>query len=182
MVDFPDEWKRDHAMMMDALPPGLHEAVLKEDIAELSMVLEAEFTAGDISAPLKVVHLCIAMDMPIPEWAKRYFIDSCDAGFTGELKSWNQVFGPPTTRGAATREIRDRVFAPKIHERVEAAHAGGRAIDDELFKEIGRELGVGSKTLVKKLYARSKLAVEEVEAGIEAHEARMRLTPPKRTE
>ena len=72
--------------ILDALPPELHAAVLKEKIAKFSAHLEGEFGTGDFSASLKCVHLCIATDIPIPEWAKNYFVIRV-AGYTGKLKS-----------------------------------------------------------------------------------------------
>jgi hypothetical protein len=136
--------------------------------------LEAEHNAGDQKAILKCIHLCVIFDLSVPEWAKGAFNEACMTGYSGDLKSWDQVFGHPPTKDAAKRAARDMVYACEVHEMIDAAAANGEGLSDELFEKIGRTLGVGGKTTVKRLYARSREAADDVKRVLEERNA-----PPK---
>jgi hypothetical protein len=73
-------------------------------------------------------------------------------GKEGLLKSWDEAWGHPPTRTQYQRWIRDTQAVFDVHRLVAKAQADGRSLTDELFEEIGRELGIGGKTHVKKLY------------------------------
>jgi hypothetical protein len=179
MGDFVEDWKRHRDEVedqIDHLPQDLRDQIRWVNLEGLFLDLEAEFVAGDVSAVLKCVHLCVVDERPPqawPEWARDYFVDKCEEGYEGKLKSWDQVFGHPYTEDAHRRNIRDAHFPWVIYKRIEAAKEAGRPIDDKLFEEVGLELGVGGKTLTKNLYARARDAVAEVKEGIKIHEARM---------
>jgi hypothetical protein len=173
MGDFVEDWKGHRDEMegqIDDLPRDLREQIRWVNLEGLFIDLEAEFVAGDVSAALKCVHLCVADGTPLqawPKWARDYFVDACFEGYEGKLKSWDQVFGHPYTQDQYRRSIRDAHFPWAIYERVEAARLAGRPIDDSLFKEIGLELGIGGKTQVKKLYASARDLVAEVKDVVE---------------
>lgn len=178
MGNFIEEWKLKQREMDDRLPPDLREMVMGVNVADCLLDLEQEFAAGDISAALKVVHLCVMLGEPPevwPGWARDYFVNVCNSGYEGELKSWDEVFGTPYTSEKYRRKVRDEHFPWVIYESVKAATKDGRPIDDKLFEEIGRKLGVGGKTLVKELYAKARDGVGEVEKGIAIHKARMEI-------
>ena len=78
--------------------------------------------------------------------------------FEGHLKSWEDVFGKPfpgkRRKGAATWRKDLEVWV-----RVKERHADGAKLDDLLFEEVGKELGL-SATTVKNLYYERKRIVE----------------------
>jgi len=72
------------------------------------------------------------------------------------------VFGKPNGKpcpfkpGRKTpyqRRLRNQNRRNDVLWKVFYASQGGQPIDDTLFSEIGRELGIGGKTEVKRLYA-----------------------------
>lgn len=168
-------WREDHddswAKIMDIAGPELVSASYLTDVYDLFDSLEIDSAAGDKSAPLKVIHLCVGLGLSVPEWAKHDFVQACDDGYGGKLKSWDEAFDHPNTPGKVQRDDRDKDFDLQVYEAVEAAR-GTTPIDDTLFAQIGRDMGIGGKTLVKRLYREVKERTEDVKAELDEFDPR----------
>jgi hypothetical protein len=116
--------------------------------------LERRVKAGDRTAILPAVLLYCSMyhDIPMPKWLKRAFIDAFCSGDSGEAGSWDKVFGRPRTKTQFVRMWRQMDAAENVWTLVAKAKADGIPVNDDLFAKVGKELGIGGKTLVKELY------------------------------
>jgi hypothetical protein len=124
-----------------------------ETLEDCSRLLEKLFISGkEKSAPLRMIYLCYTNKWEIPEWAAKAI--GC-AGFyaeSGKLKSWDDFFGKPYPRGKQPRRLTTETYKVAVLARVIKRKALGENIDDDLFADIGKELGIGGKTTVKNLY------------------------------
>lgn len=116
------------------------------------LVEKARFEAGDRNALLGAIRICANHDLVMPEWLARAFIRAYDKVLRHDVGSWDDAFGRPLPKGRhlnAARKKRNK--APAVWRRVRKLHEEGRAIDDLLFEDVGKELGLG-KTLVSEFY------------------------------
>jgi hypothetical protein len=119
---------------------------------EYSRRCEAAYRAGSKQALIRIIVFSALCKRPIPNWAADLLqvIDVFAVG--GEFKSWDEVFGKPPSKHSAFQRHK-WMLRGKVQAMVFGAHAKGRAIDDDLFEEIGLELGIGGRSEVKRLYA-----------------------------
>ena len=69
--------------------------------------------------------------------------------------SWDDVFGKPHKKGIhvpAHKEWAENIMKVWWRVRTLKQENPGWAIDNDLFKAVGKELGIGSSTKVKKFY------------------------------
>src|SRR5262245_56556155 len=110
------------------------------------------YEAGDRRALWHALVFCAVHDIRMWHWLASEIIAIQRAAEAGKIPTWNHVFGDKPCgegqrRGAATFARRFEVY-----NRIQAAKDAGRAIDDQLFEDIGRELGVGGRSTVADLY------------------------------
>jgi hypothetical protein len=118
-----------------------------------SIELEKRFASGKHpEALLQMINICCIVEAPLPEWVRKGFIKAYLAGESGGIGSWNKVFGPPRTKGQWQRLMRNVRSAHDVWKMVSEAKMRREPIDDKLFGDIGRKLGIGGKTLVSELY------------------------------
>jgi hypothetical protein len=116
--------------------------------------LEGQFASGKHpEALLEMIFICCLADIPIPPWAREAFKKAYIAGECEGIGSWNKVFGPPRTKGQWQRLMRNLAASRTIWDLVSEAKNRNEPIGDELFLKIGKQLGIGSKTLVSELYS-----------------------------
>jgi hypothetical protein len=100
-----------------------------------------------------------AMDgLPIPAWCAQAFINAFRDVRHYREKSWDDVFGKPHPKGmqiAAKRRKKMLEFAVLGRVREIKAENPDTPIDESLFEEIGKELGI-CKTLVGEYYYSAK--------------------------
>ena len=118
---------------------------------EYSRVCESEYEAGDKTALMRIVVCCACNKSPIPEWATDILINTYGYAFWGEVASWDLVFGKPSRR--RKNVSRKWMRKDEVFWKIVLSKEKGRVIDDKLFEEVGRELGIGGKTEVKRMYA-----------------------------
>lgn len=135
-------------------PLDVASALLRKDIiANQLPELELSYSSGkDPGAILHAIYLCLLRDVPLPLWAVRGFLNTYPKGLHGRFRTWDQAFGRPRTKGQHDRFLRDFAAPPQVAEMVEEARRNRKPIDDRLFDKIGRQLGVGGRTQVKKFY------------------------------
>jgi hypothetical protein len=120
-------------------------------LAEVLDILKEQFDAGDKSRLLYAIYYCCLLKRPLPEWLRLYFLHTYEAHARFEIRSWDQVFGPPVPKGThLEKEKRNAELRLLIIERVRALKAE-KPIDKALFEEIGEDLGI-SGTTVSEIY------------------------------
>jgi hypothetical protein len=122
----------------------------------LSRELRSAYEAGNKNALWKMIVGCALSKSPIPEWAASILEGADGYVASGELNSWNELFGKPRRRSRSALRgwhLRHEVWASIVDS--------GAPINDDLFDRIGKELGIGGRETVRKLY---KAVKEEFEA------------------
>lgn len=111
---------------------------------------QAKFEAGSGIALLGAIRICANHDLPLPQWAARAYIKAYDKVLSCTAGSWDEVFGRPYKKGTHLAALRKRRMN-RIRVWLAMKHRGERPIDEQLFEDIGKPLGLG-KTLVSELY------------------------------
>lgn len=120
-------------------------------------VLGSQFSDGDQYALMLAIRKCAQCGLPMPEWVRSGYILAFDTVHTHRAKSWDEVFGEPFPKGKQLHAARrDLSLRWEILERVRELRSSmpiddRKAIDEEMFSLIGKELGA-SKTKVSDLY------------------------------
>lgn len=108
---------------------------------------------GDKGAVLEALYICVREQFPLPVWCEVAYLERFRKVLDRGAGSWDDVFGRPWPKGSHLGADEQRVkFAPKVFSRVLELHKAGHAIDANLFEKVGRELGIGGKTLTEKYY------------------------------
>jgi hypothetical protein len=114
-------------------------------------MLKRSFEAGDKSTLLWTIYACLDMRRPIPEWVRVAFLNAYEARGRFEIRSWDEVFGRPVPKSTHLKpNKREAELRLIIVEHVEAL-AAKQKVNNELFKEVGKEWGINS-TRVKEIY------------------------------
>jgi hypothetical protein len=114
---------------------------------------EDRFKCGDYQILLWAIDHYAQSGQPIPKWAAEALEDRLFRAVTGELGSWDEAFGSLYAKGTQRRRIYGLSRMLDVLFLVRQLHKEGHPIDDHLFERVGKELGVGGKTTVKKLYS-----------------------------
>ena len=104
---------------------------------------EDRFRAGDKQIPLWEISRCIKNNTPIPEWAGIAFRVALKRVVTCQ-STWDQAFGKVPAGGRYRKSLLTAAKSVKVCERIEQLHRAGRAINKDLFDQVGKELGVGT--------------------------------------
>lgn len=123
-------------------------------VARNDLLMEkARYEAGDKNALLGAIRICANHDLVMPEWLARAFIRGYDKVLNHKVGSWDDAFGRPLPKGKhlnAARKKREKGPAAWL-EVQRMVKEEDRAIDDLLFEDVGKKLGLG-KTLVSEFY------------------------------
>ena len=115
-------------------------------LADYLDIAKQKFEEGNKPVLLTAMHQCLILKKPPPEWLRLAFIDAYQSATAFEIRSWNEVFGPPHPKKARldTRKQHADLRYP-IAVRV-ALRASGENIDKGLFETIGSEFGISGST------------------------------------
>jgi hypothetical protein len=128
-----------------------------------SEYFRARYEAGDKLSLLQAILYAGMFREPIPDWAAEALKSAYEEVKRGGASSWDEVFGKPHPKGKHLRTIQQEAQKYLVHETVCFLHEKeGAAIDGELFGRVGQLTGVGSKTLIGRLYYEVKEAFERV--------------------
>jgi hypothetical protein len=116
-------------------------------LAQYLKIARKKITSGNKEVLLKAMHECLIMKRPLPEWLRLAFIQAYQAAYPFEVKSWDDIFGPPHPKGAHL-EARKKLFELSfpIWSRVQELAGSGDKIDKRLFEKVGKEFAVSGTT------------------------------------
>jgi hypothetical protein len=117
--------------------------------------LYSERKSSDGAAIVEGLVTCIQNDLPIPRWCADGFLSAYNTVYSYKAKSWDDVFGRPHPKGVHLGALLKRdQYAPLVRSRIHQIKRlnPDTPIDAALFERIGRELGIGSKTLTEEYY------------------------------
>jgi hypothetical protein len=121
-------------------------------LAEVLEILQKRLEDGDKWALLYAIHQCLLLKRPLPEWLRLAFLRAYDSKTGYEIKSWDDAFGRPHTKGTHVhKEKRNLQLRYDIIRRVEEL-ASEMPIDEHLFEKVGKDLGIGGSTTVSDIY------------------------------
>jgi hypothetical protein len=129
-----------------------------EYLAEILEILKQKFEGGDKSALLYAVHHCLLLKRPLPEWLRLAFLDAYEAHARFEIRSWDEVFGPPVPKSTQLEKEKLRRL---IINRVSELKAE-RPIDRGLFEQIGEELSMPGSTIDSIYYDERSRPLREI--------------------
>jgi hypothetical protein len=125
------------------------------DDPDFSEDLAAErksFEKGDKAALLRILWLCAAHRLPLPDWAGDAIAAACFAAWDGEIESWDDVFGKPWGDGGQRRAVQTNSRGVEVWTRVRRlVDEEGAAITNDLFDRVGEEFGL-SRPIISRLY------------------------------
>jgi hypothetical protein len=105
------------------------------------------YEQGDKTQLIPMLYYYIETGEPVPFWLGQEFRRAYGAAWRHEVKSWDDVFGPPLKKGKRpATERRNKMIAWQIIFRVQELHKAGKAIDKSLFDFVGKEFGIGGTT------------------------------------
>ncbi len=140
------------------------EGLSKEKLREASDILlegssrlsERDFLKGDKGKLLTTMSLYLHLGRPIPQWARKAFLEACDY----QPKCWDDVFGRPNGKGVRRKEETEAYFeGSELHEQ-------GLKIDDPLFEALAKKIRKSVGTARRRYYGRKK-TFDDVKAIID---------------
>lgn len=154
-----DEWSAIYGPNVQGRGPisrwmGAHE--LKE-LYEL-------YRTKNSAAIIEALFVCSLNSLPIPRWCEMAFLASYRKVRHYKAKSWDDVFGPPHPKGTHLGTKRqEREFGRKVYNRIRQVKKDDPSIpiDGWLFQKIGKEFGIGGKTLTEEYYYKWKNILEK---------------------
>jgi hypothetical protein len=131
------------------------EPFLNSRIAHELRELYDQHKGGDKAAILHGLFLCIVNDLPIPRWCAEGFFTAIQDVVEYRAKSWDDVFGRPHPKGTHLEALRKRLeYVAEVRSRIRNLKETNPeiAIDAALFERVGKEFGIGGKTLTEEYY------------------------------
>lgn len=117
------------------------------------------YQAGNIHAVVEALFLCSMNSLPIPRWCEMAYLKAYRRVRHYKDKSWDDVFGLPHKKGThlATKR-QERENGLKVYFRIVEIKKNDPSvpIDGNLFEMVGREFGIGGKTLTEEYYYKWK--------------------------
>ena len=131
------------------------EAKRKEFAQARLEALYKRHEAGDKTAILLCLATCIGNDVPIPQWCAYAFTVAIGDITSYRAESWEDVFGRAHKKGTNFHAHRKRnQYKMAVWKRIQSLRETkpDTAIDGYLFETVGKELGIGGKTLTEEYY------------------------------
>ena len=130
-----------------------HEATYN---AEMLEQCRKGYEEGANAALLQALRICARADLVMPEWAARGYIKAWDTFRLARAKTLDEAFGVSWPKGKHLSATRKQIMNDLgVLMRVEELNESGMPIDDQLFRKVGKELGLG-KTLTSDYYYSAK--------------------------
>jgi hypothetical protein len=141
---------------------------LLQDFEKHMADLKQAYENGSKAPILWGVLACVETGRPIPDWCLDAFRNAFWDVQDWKYKSWDDVFGKPHPKGMSIDATRKTLlFATKVYLRVEELREAGQAADGALFEQVGKEFGIGGKTLTEQYYYQQKRIRKNIKGRIE---------------
>jgi hypothetical protein len=107
---------------------------------------------------LESLAICLENDFKIPKWCREAFVNIYKSADSLEARSWADVFGPMYPKGMHLQPLRRYLkYGEAVYRRVNMLNrTEGKPIDGAMFERVGREFGIGGKTLTEEIYYKVK--------------------------
>lgn len=153
-----DEWDKSGDHSQYAVGP-LFRWIAAQQLKDLKTM----FDAGDKVALLETISLCALRDLSIPKWCAIAYLKAYRKVIHYKVGSWDDAFGKPNPKGThlgAKRQKREYMFA--VYDRIKQIREIDPSvpIDGHLFETVGKEFGIGGKTLTEQYYYDAKKKFE----------------------
>jgi hypothetical protein len=142
-----------HPRSNKTISPRRAEALEQQSIKwfeDDSRRFRSAYEAGKKIALWKTIVMSAIYKSPIPEWAASILEGADGYVISGELNSWNELFGKPRLQSRSV--LRARHLSRAVYYRIKDLHLRGTPINNDLFDRVGREWGIGGRETVRKLY------------------------------
>jgi len=126
-----------------------------QDLKELHTL----YFTGDTTALMDALFSCSLNSLPLPRWLEMAFLAAYRKVRHYKAKSWDDVFGRPHPKGTHLRtKDQERKYALRVFFRIEQIRRDEphTAIDGAIFERVGKEFGIGGKTLTEEYYYKIK--------------------------
>jgi hypothetical protein len=153
----------DHGVFLKA-----ESSLMKWSMAQELRKLYDDHKEGDNLSVIKGLSICIQYDLPIPQWCAKGFLTGVQEVNMCRAKSWDDVFGRPYQKGAHLSALMKRkMYRAKVWFRIQDLKKQNPAIalDEHLFESVGREFGIGGKTLTQDYYYEFEEFMRKAEKG-----------------
>jgi hypothetical protein len=109
--------------------------------------LGREFASGNKNALISAMYMCVKYGHPFPSWAVAAFIEAYErVEFNFEHRSWDEVFGRPSSKGRKLQAIKQRdQIAWEVYRRVRDLRAR-RPKPRDIFETVGCEFKISTAT------------------------------------
>lgn len=127
--------------------------------AQELMELCESYHAGDKGAVLKALHVCFFKHLPIPRWCEVAYLGAYRSVKFYNAKTWGDVFGSPHPKGShISTKKQETDYSFRVYDRIRQIKEDDPsiAIDGWLFEKVGKEFGIGGKTLTEEYYYKWK--------------------------
>jgi hypothetical protein len=121
--------------------------------------LYESYHAGDKGAVLKALHICFFTHLPIPRWCENAYLGAYRSVKFYNAKTWGDVFGSPHKKGAhLSTKKQETNYSFRVYDRIKQIKEEDPSIpiDGFLFESVGKEFGIGGKTLTEEYYYKWK--------------------------
>jgi len=127
--------------------------------AQELMELQKSYQSGDNGAILKALHICFSKQLPIPKWCSTAYLNKYRQVKFYQAKTWGDVFGNPHPSGTHLATKKQEIdYSFRVYDRIKQIKADDPSIpvDGWLFERVGKEFGIGGKTLTEEYYYKWK--------------------------
>lgn len=117
------------------------------------------YQTGKRSAITEALYVCTLNSLPIPRWCEMAFLSAYRQVRHFRAKSWDDVFGRPHKKGTHLETKRqEREKSLSVYHRIKGIKKADPSIpiDGFLFEKVGKEFGIGGKTLTEEYYYKWK--------------------------
>jgi hypothetical protein len=125
---------------------------------ELKEIYEL-YRARNPAAIIEALFVCSLNSLPIPRWCELSYLAAYRRVRQYKAKSWDDVFGRPHQKGKNLgAKEKEREYSLQVYYRIEDIKRKDPSVatDGALFERVGKEFGIGGKTLTEEYYYKEK--------------------------
>lgn len=122
------------------------------------------YQAGNLQTITEALFVCSQNSLPIPYWCEIAYSAAYRKVRQYKAKSWDDVFERPHPKGThlgTKRQEREKGISVYMRVKQIKEDDPSVAIDGWLFERVGKEFGIGGKTLTEEYYYKWKNFMEK---------------------